>query len=88
LSEWGFGRGDVIAGMIPPRSEMAVALATLPAASTFAPLGPAFSEDLYAELLMRLRAKAVIVPAELEHPVRAAAKRCGLAEIADGQMHA
>jgi acyl-coenzyme A synthetase/AMP-(fatty) acid ligase len=68
LSEWGFGRGDVIAEMIPLRPEMAVALAALPAASTFAPLGPAFSEDLYAELLTRLRAKAVIVPAELEHP--------------------
>ena len=82
LSEWGFARGDVIAGMIPPRAEMAVALAALPAASTFAPLSPAFSEDVYAELLTRLRAKAVIVPAELEHPVRAAAKRCGVAEIA------
>src|SRR5215217_394689 len=82
LNEWGFERGDVIAGMIPPRPEMAVALAVLPATSTFAPLSPAFSEDVYADLLTRVRAKAVIVPAELEHPVRAAARRCGIAEIA------
>ena len=82
LGSWDFVRGDVIAGVIPTRPEMALASATLPAAATFAPLSPAFSADVYSELLARLRPKALIVPTDLNHPVRIAARRCGLAEIA------
>src|SRR5450755_653029 len=38
LGGWGIAPGDVIAGVIPSRPEMAVACATLPSSSTFAPL--------------------------------------------------
>lgn len=81
LGNWEIGRGDIVAGVIPLRAEMAVACATVPAAATFAPLSPAFTTDVYFELLARLRPKALLVPADLDHPVRLAARRCGVAEI-------
>src|SRR5205807_515062 len=42
------GRGDIVAGVIPSRPEMAVACATLPASSTFAPLSPSLTPRLCA----------------------------------------
>src|SRR5260221_12991529 len=80
LSNWGVVPGDVIAGVIPPRPEMALACATVPAVATFAPLSPALTPDDYAELLTRLRPKLVIVPSGVDHPIRAAARRCGVAQ--------
>ena len=80
LGSWGIVRSDVIAGVIPSRPEMAVAWATVPAAATFAPLSPASTSDGYCELLARLQPKALIVP-KLDHPLRVAARRCGVAEI-------
>ena len=81
LNGWGIERGDVVAGVVPSRPEMAVAWATVPSAGTFAPLNPARTADTYCDLLTRLQAKAVLVPDDLDHPVRAAADRCGIAEI-------
>ncbi|MGZ8156211.1 MAG: non-ribosomal peptide synthetase, partial [Burkholderiales bacterium] len=78
---WGVVRGDLIAGVIPPRPEMALACATFPAVATFAPLSPALTSDSYAELLTRLRPKVVILPDEIDHPIRTAARRCGVAEV-------
>ena len=43
LKRWGIVRGEVIAGVISSRLELAVAIATMPAAATFAPLRPAFT---------------------------------------------
>ena len=81
LGDWNISRGDVVVGVIPSRPEMAVACATAPAAATFAPLSPVLATDVYSELLARLRPKALIVPKDLDHPVRLAARRCGVAEI-------
>lgn len=81
LGSWDIVPGDVVVGVIQTRPEMALACATVPAAATFAPLSPAFTTDVYAELLARLRPKALIVPTDLDHPVRLAAQRCGVAEI-------
>ena len=75
------GRGDIVAGVIPSRPEMAVACATLPASSTFAPLSPSLTPDDYSQLLVRTGAKAILAPKGEEHPVRAAARRHGVAEI-------
>ena len=80
LASWDFVRGDVIAGVIPARPEMALACATIPAAATFAPLSAALTPEDYADLLARLRPKLVIVPSGVDHPLRAAAQRCGVAE--------
>ena len=81
LGQWDIVRGDFVAGVIPFRLEMAVACATLPAATTFAPLSPALTIEVYCELLGRLRPKALIVPKDLDHPVRLAARRSRVAEI-------
>ncbi len=71
------GRGDIVAGVIPSRPEMAVACATLPASSTFAPLSPSLTPDDYSQLVVRMGAKAILAPKGEEHPVRAAARRHG-----------
>ncbi len=81
LRGWGIGPGDVIAGVIPTRPEMAVACAVVPASATFAPLSQALSVEAYSELLVRLRPKAAIVPTDARHPLRVAARLCGVAEV-------
>src|SRR5256884_5786951 len=75
------GRGDMVEGVSPSRPEMAVACATLPASSTFAPLSPSLTPDDYAQLVVRMGAKAILAPKGEDHPVRAAARRHGIAEI-------
>ena len=67
LSAWEIDPGNIVAGVIPPRPEMALACATVPAAATFAPLSPGLTTDVYSELLTRLRPKALIVPKWLDH---------------------
>ena len=81
LANWDIGRGDIIAGVIPGRPELAVACATIPGAATFAPLNPALGGDVYAELLTRLKPKALITPRGLEHVIRPIANRCGVTEL-------
>ena len=81
LEDWGSGRGDIVVGVIPSRPEMAVACVTVPAAASFAPLSPGLTTDAYCELLVRLRPTSLIVPKELDHPARLAARRCGVVEI-------
>jgi acyl-CoA synthetase (AMP-forming)/AMP-acid ligase II len=81
LGGWGVIPGDLIAGVIPSRPEMAVACATIPAAATFAPLNAALTADKYSEVLTRLRPKFLIVADGADHPARAAARRCGVAEV-------
>jgi acyl-CoA synthetase (AMP-forming)/AMP-acid ligase II/acyl carrier protein len=82
LGEWGVARGDVVAGVIPQRPELALACAAIPAAATFAPLSMALTPDRYVELLARLRPKLAIAHADADHPIREAARRCRVA-VAD-----
>jgi acyl-coenzyme A synthetase/AMP-(fatty) acid ligase/thioesterase domain-containing protein/acyl carrier protein len=81
LGGWGIAPGDIVAGVLPSRAEMAVACATLPSSCTFAPLGPNLTTDAYAQLIVRTGAHAVLVPKGQEHPIRAAARQHGVAEI-------
>lgn len=81
LHGWDIGRGDIVAGVIPSRPEMAVACLTVPSAATFAPLAPAMDVEIYAQLLGRMRPKAIVVPRGLDHPARKAARRLGITEI-------
>ncbi len=81
LGGWGIAPGDIVAGVLPNRAEMAVACATLPSSCTFAPLGPNLTTDAYAQLIVRLGAHAILVPQGQEHPIRAAARQHGVAEI-------
>ena len=81
LSGWGIQPGDVVGAAIPSRPEMAVAIATLPSSCTFAPLDPSLPFEAYAQLLRRMKAKAVLVTRGDEHALRAAARVLGIAEI-------
>ncbi len=81
LRGWGIVQGDIVAGSIESRPCMALACASLPSSSTFAPLSPSLTEVGYAALLERLRPRAVVVEEARDHPLRAAAKRLGIAEI-------
>lgn len=81
LRGWGIVQGDIVAGAIESRPYMALACAALPSSSTFAPLSPWLTEGGYAALLERLRPRAVVVEEARDHPLRAAAKRLGIAEI-------
>lgn len=82
LAGWEIARGSIVAGVIPERPELALACATITAGAAFAPLSPAFTTDVYAELLGRLQPKALVSTVGAEHPARIAARRCGVAEIA------
>lgn len=81
LSRWGIASGDIIAGAIPSRPEMALACATFPSSSTFAPLDPTLPAEVYFQLLDRLHPTAVLAPKGHDHPIRAAARKHGIAEI-------
>ena len=81
LGDWGILPGDIVAAVIPSRPEMAVACAALPSSSTFAPLNPALTDEVYVGLIGRMRPKAVLVPEGSDNPVRAAARAEGIAEI-------
>jgi acyl-CoA synthetase (AMP-forming)/AMP-acid ligase II/thioesterase domain-containing protein len=78
---WGIAPGNIVAGVLPSRPEMAVACVTLPSSSTFAPLGPNLTTDAYAQLLIRMGASAVLVPKGRDHPIRIAAQQHSVAEI-------
>lgn len=78
LPSWGIVPGDIVAGFDRSRPLMAMACASLPSSSTFAPLGASLTVDAYADLLRRLRPKAVLAPAEDGEPLRAAAAALGI----------
>ena len=81
MGDWGILPGDVVAAAIPSRPVMAVAIATLPASCTLGPLDPFLPTEVYASLLKRMGAKAVLVTSGQEHSLRSAARILGIAEI-------
>ena len=81
LAGWNIARGDIVAGIVPLRAEMALACATMPAAATFAPLDSDLTEEGYAEMYRCLRPKALACALAPSHPARAAAARLGIAEL-------
>lgn len=81
LGGWGIGPGDIIAGGLASRPEMALACATMPSCCTFAPLGPNLTTDAYARLILRMGARAVLAPQGQENAIRTAARQHGVAEI-------
>jgi amino acid adenylation domain-containing protein len=80
LGGWGIGPGDIVAGAVPSRPEMAVACATMPSSCTFAMLSPALPADAYVQLLVRMSAKAILAQ-QGDHPIRLAARQLNIAEI-------
>lgn len=78
FSSWGIAPGDIVAGFDRSRALMAMACASLPSSSTFAPLGASLTVDAYAGLLRRLRPKAVLTPEDPGDPLRVAASALGI----------
>jgi amino acid adenylation domain-containing protein len=81
LGGLGIRPGDVVAGVIRSRAEMAVACASLPSSSTFLPLGESVGVEVCEDLLARLRPRAVVVPGDMDHAIRRASARAGVAEL-------
>jgi len=78
LAGRGIGRGDRVAVVLPNGPEMAVAFLGVAQVAACAPLNPALRENEFAACLDSLRAKALIVEAGAESPVRDAARRLGI----------
>ena len=81
LQGWGIQAGDVVGGALLSRPELTVAIATMPASCTFAPLDPSLPADAYAVLLARMHVRAILATQGQEHPIRIAARRLSIAEI-------
>ena len=81
LVEWGIGRGDCVAVLLPKGPEMAVALAVLPVSATVLALDPKLLAGDYERLFHRASTKAVILMKGAHHNARIAADRTGLCQI-------
>ena len=90
LHEFGIGRGDRVAIVLPNGPEMASAFICVAQAAVTAPLNPAYKQDEYAFYLDDLKAKALMVMAGYDGPALAAAQGLGLAviRVAVGPEHA
>ena len=78
LNGFGIGRGDAVAIVLPNGPEMAAAFLGVATAATAAPLNPAYRPDEFEFYLADLEARAVVVQAGDDSPVRDVAARLGL----------
>src|SRR5262245_16174490 len=70
LSSLGLRRNDRVAAVLPNGPEMAVAFLGIASGATCAPLNPAYREEEFDFYLSDLKARALIVPADMESPAR------------------
>lgn len=75
FASWDVRRGDVVVAAAGERARDMTLVAALPAASSFLLLADTLTEDEYADLLVRTRARAVIVHDDASHALAHAAKR-------------
>src|SRR3546814_4039115 len=76
LNDFGIGRNDRVAIVLPNGPEMAAAFVAIGTGATTAPLNPAYRAEELEFYITDLRAKAVVVPAgEDGTAVQVAAKR-------------
>ena len=78
LRELGIGRNDRVAIVLPNGPAMAVAFLCVAACATCAPVNPAYRAPEFDFYLADLNAKAVIVDATVESPVREVARGRGI----------
>jgi acyl-CoA synthetase (AMP-forming)/AMP-acid ligase II/acyl carrier protein len=78
LNSSGIGRNDRVAVTLPNGPEMAVTFLAVAAASTCAPLNPAYTATEFDFYLTDLKANAVIVLSGSDSPVRGVAKARGI----------
>ena len=75
LNACGLGRNDRLALVLPNGPEMAVASLSVIAGAACAPLNPAYQEKEFDFYLSDIKARAVIVQAGMDSPVRSVAKK-------------
>ncbi|HEX9869700.1 MAG TPA: non-ribosomal peptide synthetase, partial [Candidatus Tectomicrobia bacterium] len=78
LQSMGVGRHDRVALVLPNGPELAVALLTVAATATCAPLNPAYGRREFETYLAALQAQALMLPEGIDSPARAAAQRLGI----------
>lgn len=78
LNAVGIGRGDRLAMVVPNSPEMAAAFVSVAAATSAAPLNPAYRDAEFTFYLEDLKPKALLILAGLESPSRAVAARLGI----------
>jgi acyl-CoA synthetase (AMP-forming)/AMP-acid ligase II/aryl carrier-like protein len=87
LAAAGLGRGARIALALPDGPDLAVATLAAMSFATCAPLDPALDQGASTALLVQLRIDALVVPADCDSPLTAAARALGLpiVRLAAGQ---
>jgi oxalate---CoA ligase len=81
LNQFGIGRGDRVAIVLPNGPEMASAFICVAAGATAAPLNPAYRAEEFEFYLTDLKAKALIVSSADDTAARAAAKKLNVTVI-------
>jgi len=74
LNDYGIGRNDRIAIVLPDGPEMAVAFLSVVACATCAPLNPAYQKKESEFYLSDINSRAVIVQAGIDSPMRSVAR--------------
>ena len=87
LHTMGLGRNDRVALILPNGPEMAVAFLSVAAGATCTPLNPAYSANEFDFYLADLNAKALIIQADTDSPVRAIAHTHGISVIELSPTH-
>ncbi|HET6387734.1 acyl--CoA ligase [Hyphomicrobium sp.] len=78
LNEFGIGRGDRVAIVLPNGPEMATAFVATASAATAAPLNPAYRADEYDFYMSDINTKALIVEEGSTSPAIAVAEKRGI----------
>jgi acyl-CoA synthetase (AMP-forming)/AMP-acid ligase II len=78
LNDFGIGRNDPVAIVLPNGPEMATAFISIASAATSAPLNPAYTEDEFDFYFSDLNARALVIQQAMESPARDVAARRGL----------
>jgi acyl-CoA synthetase (AMP-forming)/AMP-acid ligase II len=81
LEAWGISRGDVVVWLNVDRPESAAAQAIMPSSSTIMPVSASITADAGADILGRVRPKAVAVPQGSSHPIAELARQRRIALI-------
>jgi acyl-CoA synthetase (AMP-forming)/AMP-acid ligase II/acyl carrier protein len=81
LNSMGVGRHDRVALVLPNGPELAVAFLAVAAGASAVPLNPAYRAEEFEFYLSEVRAKAVLIEAGVDSPVRVVAQARGLALI-------
>jgi acyl-CoA synthetase (AMP-forming)/AMP-acid ligase II len=89
LNDFGIGRNDAVAVVLPNGIEMATAFVTISSAATSAPLNPAYKADEFDFYLSDLDAKALVIQAGMESAVIAVARQHSIpiVELIPGGRH-